>query len=240
MDEYLLPLKDRQVVAQDTMAFWFDTTGSNFTFRAGQHADFTLIDPPEIDAEGTTRTFSIASSPSKHSSIMIATRMRDTAFKRTLKTMPLGTKIKVKGPMGSFVLHQHVERPAMFLVGGIGITAVHSIIMDALERNLPYPLYLFYSNPNPQATTFFSEFEDLANHYPNFHFIPTITDVADERWVYETGYIDEAMVTKHVPNASSALAYVVGPPAMVMAMLKVTHKIGVVEDSVHTEEFAGY
>jgi NAD(P)H-flavin reductase len=44
------------------MAFHFEKP-SGFNFKAGQFADVTLTDPPEIDAEGNTRTFSIASPP---------------------------------------------------------------------------------------------------------------------------------------------------------------------------------
>ena len=44
------------------MAFHFEKP-SGFNFKAGQFADVTLIDPPETDAEGNTRTFSIASPP---------------------------------------------------------------------------------------------------------------------------------------------------------------------------------
>ena len=40
MAEYPMTLKDRQRVARDTMAFWFDTNGVRYEFRPGQHADF--------------------------------------------------------------------------------------------------------------------------------------------------------------------------------------------------------
>jgi hypothetical protein len=49
---------------------------------------------------------------------MIAIRMRDTGFKRALKTMPLGTEvriIRIMGPFGSLILHQNAARFA-FLV----------------------------------------------------------------------------------------------------------------------------
>jgi hypothetical protein len=36
MTEYLLPLKHRQEVARDTMAFWFDTLGTGYSFKAGK------------------------------------------------------------------------------------------------------------------------------------------------------------------------------------------------------------
>ena len=55
MAKYLLALNDRREVAKDTMAFWFNTVGSGYTFRAGQNAAFILVDPPETDGEGNAR-----------------------------------------------------------------------------------------------------------------------------------------------------------------------------------------
>jgi len=49
MTDYLLPLRHRQEVARSTMAFWFDTLRSGYTLKAGQNADFILIDPPQTD-----------------------------------------------------------------------------------------------------------------------------------------------------------------------------------------------
>jgi len=71
--------------------------------QAGQSADLTLADPPETDPEGNTRTFSIAS-PAFENQLMFTTRMRDTAFKRSLKKIALGTQVKIDPPMGSFTL----------------------------------------------------------------------------------------------------------------------------------------
>lgn len=52
----------REEVAEGTMAFHFEKP-SGFTFKAGQSADVTLLDPQDTDDEGNTRTFSIASPP---------------------------------------------------------------------------------------------------------------------------------------------------------------------------------
>jgi hypothetical protein len=46
----------REEVAEGTMAFHFEKP-FRFAFKAGQSADVTLIDPPDTDAEGNTRTF---------------------------------------------------------------------------------------------------------------------------------------------------------------------------------------
>jgi ferredoxin-NADP reductase len=78
------------------MAFYFERP-AGFHFVAGQSMDFTLINPPEADDEGNTRSFSIASAPYEED-LMIATRMRDTAFKRVLKNLAIGSEIQIEGP----------------------------------------------------------------------------------------------------------------------------------------------
>ncbi len=79
MAEHLFPLAERKEVAEGTMAFRFDTSGSDFAFEAGQNADFTLIDPPRTDAEGSVRTFSFtppSTSPCPHRTAKIPRRRR--------------------------------------------------------------------------------------------------------------------------------------------------------------------
>jgi ferredoxin-NADP reductase len=68
-----------------TTAFRFEKP-SSWTFKAGQFLEMTLLDPSETDAEGNMRTFSIASAPHEET-LMVATRMRDTAFKRVLNAI---------------------------------------------------------------------------------------------------------------------------------------------------------
>ena len=78
------------------MAFYFEKP-DGFNFIAGQYMTVTLTNPPETDDEGNSRFFSITSAPSEDC-LVIATRMRDTAFKRVLKDLPAGSEIKIDGP----------------------------------------------------------------------------------------------------------------------------------------------
>jgi ferredoxin-NADP reductase len=90
MPIYKTELQSRQEIAAGTMAFHFEKP-EGFAYKAGQFADYTLINPPETDAEGNTRGFSLASAPYE-GDLMLATRMRDTAFTRVLRTMELSTE----------------------------------------------------------------------------------------------------------------------------------------------------
>ena len=149
---YESTLLDRREVAEGTMIFRF-TKPAHFDFRAGQAADITLSNPPETDSEGNTRTFSIASAPFE-GELAFATRMRDTAFKRSLKQVPLGTVVTMSPASGSFTLHKNSAKPAVFLAGGIGITPFFSIVRQADQTRVPHNLHLFYSNRRPEDAAF--------------------------------------------------------------------------------------
>lgn len=234
------PLRKREQIAQGTMAFHFEKP-PGFEFRAGQAVDWTLINPPETDAEGNTRAFSIASAPFD-SDLMIATRMRDTAFKRALCTIPLGTQVKMDGPSGSFTLHKNSAKPAVFLAGGIGITPFRSIVRQASHERLPHQLYLFSSNRRPEDSPFLPDLEELTRSNPNFHYVPTMTEISKSSrpWMGETGFISPKMLSKYIPNIHGPIYYIAGPPAMVTAMRQILTQAAVDEDDIRTEEFAGY
>ena len=146
---FLAKLKRRENVAEGTMAFFFERP-AGFVFAAGQFIDIELQTPAETDDEGNTRTFSISSAP-QDDTIMVTTRLRDTAFKRVLKTMPLETEVKIEGLSGDLQLHKDATRAAVFLAGGIGITPFRSILLDAANQHLSHPS--FSSSPTAVRKT---------------------------------------------------------------------------------------
>jgi ferredoxin-NADP reductase len=172
MSEFQMTLVDRQRIARDTMAFWFDTSGSSFPFRPGQHADFVFSHSFMGSESDNSRTLSLANSPDEKEPVTVAMRMSKSGFKTALKASPLGTKFIVSRPRGSFTLHMDVTRPAVFLAGGIGITPILSILQWAIKQRLPHKLYLFYSNREADDAAFSEELEDMAAQNPNFVLVP--------------------------------------------------------------------
>jgi ferredoxin-NADP reductase len=237
---HIASLKKLEEIAEGTMAFYL-AKPSDFQFRAGQSIDLTLTNPRETDAEGNTRAFSIASAPFDPD-LMIATRMRDTAFKRVLRSASPGMEVKIEGPSGSFTLHRNSAKPAVFLAGGIGITPFVSIIRQATRENLPHQLYLFYSNRRPEDAAFLDLLEQAARQNTKFHLIATMTEMQHSHrpWTDETGFIDQNMLGRHLPSPEGPIYYLAGPPTMVAAMRQMLVGAGVDEDDIRTEEFSGY
>jgi ferredoxin-NADP reductase len=234
-----LSLLGREPIADGTMAFHFGKP-AHFHFTAGQALDLTLIAPPQTDGEGNTRTFTIASGP-QDDDLMIATRLRDTAFKRVLASVPIGTEVQAEGPDGSFTLQQDASRPAVFLTGGIGITPFRSMIRDAVARKLVQPMWLFYSNNRPEDAAFVDELQRLADQTPSLHFVPTMTDMArsHRNWHGETGLIDRDMISRRLPLVGPRY-YLAGPPAMVTAMRTMLRGADVGDADIQVDEFSGY
>lgn len=233
-------LTKREEVAEGTMAFHLEKP-SGFQYKAGQFVDLKIINPPETDNEGNVRTLSIASAP-EEDFLMVATRMRDTAFKRSIRNLPLQSEIQIDGPFGSFTLHNDASKPAVFLIGGIGITPIRSILVNAAKRGLSHNLFLFYSNRRPEDAAFLEELISLQDKNHNYKLIATMTDLtkSNKPWTGEKGYIDEAMIKRHLDDLMKPIYYVSGPPQMVTAIRELLNRLGVSEDNIKFEEFAGY
>ena len=240
MAVYKTKLVKKENIAEGTMAFYFEKP-KDFNFIAGQYMTVTLLNPPETDAEGNSRFLSIASAPYEKY-LMVATRMRDTAFKRVLKNLPVDSEVKIDGPDGSFYIHKKSPQLVVFLIGGIGITPVFSMLKNAAYQKLPHQLFLFYSNKRPEDAPFLKELQNLEKENRNFKLVATMTETDNSKtpWQGETEYINKNMIQKYIKDLNSPVYYMSGPPAMVKAMRELAEKIGASDDNIKFEEFAGY
>ncbi len=239
MAKFNVKLKSKKDVATNTMAFHFSKP-EGFTFKAGQYGDLTLINPLETDSEGNTRGFSLGAPYEED--IVVATRMRDTAFKRNLKNMEIGTEVSFDGPGGSFTLQNNTKIPAVFLSGGIGITPVRSIILQASHDKTTHKIFLFYANKTPKDAAFIDELTAAQNENTNFKLIASITDdVEDSKdWKGERGFFTKEMLQKYIGDLSLPIYYISGPASMVTSIRKTLDEAGIDSDNIRTEEFSGY
>jgi ferredoxin-NADP reductase len=240
MIDYQSALLARDQVAEGTMAFRFEKP-KNFSFKAGQHIDLSLSEfHPELPA-GLTHTFSIVSSP-RDEELVVATRMRDTAFKQAISSLPIGSRARIEGPMGSFSLHKNTDRPAVFLAGGIGIAPFLSMISYATAERLRHPIVLFFANRYIEDAAFIDELWSLERTNPRFRFVPilTRTDRNYRGWKGETGRFSSEMLLRHVESLQGPIYYIAGPSTMVTAARQTLDEVGIDADDIRTEEFSGY
>jgi ferredoxin-NADP reductase len=235
-----MKLKERKEIAEGTMAFSLEKP-AGFDFKPGQAMEVKLANPLETDAEGNTRAFSIASAPYEPD-IMFATRMRDSAMKRSLGKIPLGTTLEVDGPWGDLKLHTRAARPAVFIAGGIGITPFRSMVMDATKNKLAQKIWLFFSNRRPEDAPFLDDLTRAERENANFKMIATMTEMekSSRPWHGRKGFMTKEMLAEPIPDLNEPIFYLAGPGGMVNAMHKLLLDAGVNEDDIRAEEFPGY
>ena len=232
-----LTLDRCEQVAERTTAFHF-TRPADFAFRAGQAIDLVLGAGEGGEAR---HAFSIVSAPFERE-LVVATRMRDSAFKRALSALPPGAAVGYDGPFGSLTLHRAVARAAVFIAGGIGITPFVSILRQAAHDRDPRPMALLYSNRRPEDAAFLDELQRLEKANENFRLVATMTGMADSSrpWEGARQPVDANLVAAAAAGLPSPVYYVAGPPGLVAGIRSVLAGAGVDDDDIRAEEFFGY
>ena len=231
-------IKEKQEVAKGTSFVTFDLLGEAVEFKPGQYFFVTVPDIGHEDERGLRRHFSVVTSPSDKV-LGLATRLRDSAFKRTLRELPIGTEVEVEQPKGSFVLPDDTSRPLVFIAGGIGITVFRSMLRYIREEALPYRVTLIYSNRDRDSAAFLEELRELDQEIPDFRLILTMTQ--DPGWDGETRKVGVQFVKDYLGEDLNQYVFMIaGPPAMAEGVEKALEVADVHDDNVIAERYSGY
>ena len=232
-------VKDKQEVAKETLLVTFDLLGEEVSFKPGQYFFVTLPDVGHQDDKGLRRHISIVTSPNERGVLGLCTRLRDTAFKRSLAELPVGAEVDVEAPRGTFVLPAKTDRPYVFIAGGIGITVFRSMLRYIAEERLPHRVTLVYSNRDRDSAAFLDELRELERGNPNLRLVLTMTE--DPGWSGETRRVDGDLLRDHLGGDLASYTYLVaGPPPMTAAMVETLEQAGVPRDEIRAERFTGY
>jgi ferredoxin-NADP reductase len=232
-------VKEKREVAKGTLLVMFDLGERQVDFKPGQYFWVTLLDPPYEDEKGSRRHFSVVSSPNEQGVLGFCTRLRGSAFKRSLLELPIGAEAEVEEPKGSFVLPEDMNQRYVFIAGGIGITVFRCMLRYIAEEELPYRVTLLYSNRDRESAPFLDELLELERENDNFELVLTMTD--DPSWDGESRPIDAEFLRVHLGDTVESSTYLIaGPPTMVDGVLSTLLAAGVPEEQVRPDRFSGY
>jgi ferredoxin-NADP reductase len=232
-------IKEKQEVARETLMVVFDLLGEEVDFKAGQYFWVTLPNVGYDDERGLRRHITVVTSPNERGVLGLATRLRDTAFKKTLAELDVGADVDVEHPKGDFSLPMETARPYVFIAGGIGITVFHCMLHYIVEEGLPHRVTLVYSNRDRESTAFFDELEAMDRKHENIRVVFVMTD--DPEWEGEERRVDADVLRDHLDGELGDYVHIAaGPPGMVESMESALKGAGVPEEQVLVQRFAGY
>ncbi len=209
---------------------------ARFSWKPGQYLMMRL---DVQDPRSPFRSFSIASSPTE-GHVMIATRLvGGSPFKRALASLPEGTVLTAKAPLGKFTLHEDPSLRAVFVAGGIGITALRSMVRYATDAGLPMDLLILYSARTEAELAFREDLNAMAGKNERLRVVYTLTQ-ADDRWSGPRGRIRGEVLAREVGGFDRTIFYVVGRPSFVTNLRTAIMERGVPRERVMSEQFPGY
>lgn len=199
------------------------------TWEAGQYMHYVL---PHSDADdrGEERWFTNSAAPSE-GEIRITTRINhehSSSFKQALQNLHPGDEIEADGPEGDFTL-QDLSRNYVFVVGGIGVTPVRSILVEAASKDQQVHATVLYAN-RTEDVVFRQELDSLQAQNPNLQV----------QYIIDPARVDEAVLKSTIESTDNPLFYISGPEPMVKSMVEQLKSLGVSEDNLRADDFPGY
>ncbi|MBD3380260.1 MAG: hypothetical protein GF408_07355 [Candidatus Omnitrophica bacterium] len=209
-------------------------------FKAGQYMILTI----PVKGKDTPKAFSFSSSPTEKEYLEFTKRFTDSDYSAVLKSMEPGDAVKVRMPMGKFILDESRCDKLAFLSGGIGITPFKSMCGYAADTGSCKDIVLLYGNNDPDSVIFREELDRMQRKNPLFRVVYALTSPeaeARESSCERKGYIDSCMIEEEIPDKDQRTFYVCGPPAMVTSLVGVLKDgLGVADERIILENFQGY
>jgi ferredoxin-NADP reductase len=203
-------------------------------YRAGQYMFVTI----HVDGDAATKPFTISSSPTERDHLQFTKKLTGHPFSNALDAMTPGDWARLDAPHGAFTFAGDHAKLAL-LAGGIGITPLRSISRYCVDAGVDTDIVLLYGSRTEQDIAFREELEAMQAERSNFRVVFTL-EQPPPRWTGARGFIDVAMIRREVPDYAVRVFYACGPPVMIRVMEALLGELGVPDDQIRTERFAGY
>ncbi|TVQ32279.1 MAG: oxidoreductase [Phycisphaeraceae bacterium] len=202
-------------------------------FLPGQFVWLTVSDSPLSLQQ---HPFSIASSADSLRRIELTIKELGD-FTSTIGQIQPGARAFLEGPYGGFAFQDDVRCDGLvFIVGGIGITPVMSMLRTIRDRGVTTPATLIYGAPAPDKFVFRDELEAMVRE--SGLKLTLVAENADEAWPGERGLIDEGVLDRSLPELGEHIhAFICGPEAMMDAVEHSLLRRGAPLGRIHSERF---
>jgi len=217
----------------------------SFRFIADQSFDFlpgqfcqVIFDTSNPNNKEANKYLSFSSSPTKNY-FEVTKKLSTSIFSNRLRSLKKGDKVSFKAPFGNCVFKDSFKKVG-FLIGGIGITPVISILEYIVDKDINTDALLLYSNSTEEDIAFKQELDTWQSRNRRIRVIFTVTSCQPQDERCERGYIDKELLHKKTDDVKERIFYIFGPPKMVDAMKNICLESECVAENIKIENFVGY
>lgn len=140
-------------------------------------------------------------------------------FTSTIKDLKPGERVYIDGPYGNFDIDHFSGSSYVFIAGGIGIAPILSMLRTLRDRGEVHPLTLFYGNRDWDSIAYR---EEIATYEETLGLkVIHVLERPPEGWEGETGYLNKAILERHLPpECRECIYFICGPLPMIDAVEK--------------------
>ena len=196
----------------------------------GQYLDVLLDD-------GKRRPFSIANGPQADGAIELHVRhVAGGGFTSWVSdTLKIGDRLRIEGPLGTFVPREDSERPMVFMAGGTGFAPIKAIVEHFIALGTRRPMQVYWGARSAADIYLRPLAERWARERPNLQFHAVVSDPEQAKGL-RMGLVHEA-VLEDQPDLSGHDLYMSGPPAMIDAGHQLFFDAGLPEARLYYDSF---
>lgn len=206
-----------------------------FEFEPGQFAWLITGRNPLWGAQHPITISSSAETPAGNELEFSIKAMGDWSSTVVPELAP-GNRLWVDGPYGAFTPDRVPGQGLVLIAGGIGISPMRSILLTMRDREDRRQVVLFYAARDATRAVFLDELDELAGVL-DLARVPVWEEPGPD-WVGERGFINEAMLRRHLPaHARHYQYFVCGPVPMIDAVERALTAIGIPAERIHSERF---
>lgn len=229
----------RSIVQQteNTRSFFLEASGAAaFDFIPGQ---FVTLDLPIHErVSKRSRSYSIASPPdgTNHFELIISLMRGGAGTTFLFNEEHIGDTVQYRGPQGSFILPQVLERDICMICTGTGVAPFRSQLHYLFRHNKNLPqIHLVFGTRHRGDILYFEEMRSLAEKHPEFHYDVCLSrEHVDEEGFHE-GYVHPVYEKICAQGARDMDFYLCGWRAMISEARERLMQMGYGEDRIHFE-----
>lgn len=215
-----------------TRSFWLEIDGiDRFDYIPGQ---FITLDLPVHEKRlKRWRSYSIASAPDGSNIIELCIVYQEGGIGTTylFNDVEIGTQFRFKGPLGVFTIPKNLDQEIVMIATGTGVAPFRSIMRHIDQHQLPFKkIHVIFGTRKEDGILYRSEFEALAEKYPQFTFDAALSRSDD--WPGYKGYVHQIYQEQYSVHSADRTFYLCGWQKMIDEAQATLNTMGYGENQV--------
>lgn len=205
-----------------------EPVGRALRHEAGNFVYLTLDDRELAAGRGEEHPYTLSSSPDEKRLRIAIKALGDAS--RAVQLLRTGSRAHIEGPYGRFFLSpDRVERPELWVAGGIGVTPFLARMRHLAGRGESGNVCLVFCVQDPAREIFSDELRQLAERIEGFRL--------HTHYFYREGPLSMEYLASVCPDLGERDAYICGPRPLNELMRQHAAAAGIPASRIQSEEF---